>query len=94
MPELPEVKTIRRIVGPQLVGRTSESVEIGSPVVTAYPEAPLFAALVTERTMRGVGRRGKYLVIELRGGDRIVNHLRMMGQLLSSPLPAEEASVG
>ena len=67
MPELPEVKTIRRIVGPQLVGRTIESVEIGSPVVTAYPEAPLFAALVTERTMRGVGRRGKYLVIELGG---------------------------
>lgn len=92
MPELPEVETVRRIVGPQLVGRTIESVQMGNPAVIAYPEAPLFAALATGRTVRDVGRRGKFLVIGLEGGDRIVNHLRMTGRLLVTPadLPVEK----
>lgn len=92
MPELPEVETVRRILEPQLIGRTIVSVDIANPAVIAYPEPPLFSALITGRTVHDMGRRGKFLIINLASGDRIVNHLRMTGQLLVTPpdFPAEK----
>jgi formamidopyrimidine-DNA glycosylase len=92
MPELPEVETVRRIVGPQIVGRTIASVDIANPSIIAHPEPPLFIALATGQSIQNMDRRGKFLITELASGDRIINHLRMTGQLLVTPsdLPVEK----
>ena len=64
MPELPEVETIRRQIEPDLTGRTIEAVEILDPYFTK-PETPSkFEAAVEGREITGVGRRGKYLMLE------------------------------
>lgn len=85
MPELPEVETIRRIIEPQVVGRTILSAEIPNPQIIAYPEPNTFAERLTRRTISSMGRRGKFLWLELEGGDRVIFHLRMTGLPLVTP---------
>jgi formamidopyrimidine-DNA glycosylase len=41
-----------------------------------------FVARVTGQTVRAIGRRGKHLIIELDGGDALVIHRRMSGNLI------------
>ncbi len=85
MPELPEVETIRRVLAPQLCGRTVTSVTVNRPEIIAHPTAEEFCARVTGAQITGMGRRGKYLAIRLKGGAAIRLHLRMTGQLLVTP---------
>ncbi|MCU1370580.1 MAG: mutM [Ilumatobacteraceae bacterium] len=74
MPELPEVETVRRGLEPVLLGR--RFVDGG-----AHPSAKFNAATsVIDRTVRSVDRRGKYLLIGLDDGRRLVVHLGMTGQ--------------
>ena len=90
MPELPEVETVRRVLEPQLCGRTVAAVAIGRAEVIAYPSPGEFTAATTGRMIRAVDRRGKFLRIVTEGGC-IVVHLRMTGRLLVTPCgyPAE-----
>lgn len=82
MPELPEVETIRRQLEPDLVGRTIESVEVLDPYFSK-PELPhVFEKAVEGREIVDVGRRGKYLLLELGDGNTVVIHLRMTGSLI------------
>ncbi|QXC61569.1 bifunctional DNA-formamidopyrimidine glycosylase/DNA-(apurinic or apyrimidinic site) lyase [Aquihabitans sp. G128] len=79
MPELPEVETVRRGLEPLLVGRT---------LVTAgsHPSAKFSAAAeAAGRTVDAVDRRGKYLLVGLDDGLRLVIHLGMTGQLRVDP---------
>lgn len=85
MPELPEVETIRRILEPQLIGKSVTSVEIRNPQVVAYPEPELFSERITGKTIAGMRRRGKFLWLEMNGCDRVVFHLRMTGLPLVTP---------
>jgi formamidopyrimidine-DNA glycosylase len=74
MPELPEVETVRRGLEPVLVGRTFVDGD-------AHPSAKFTSATaVLGRTVRSVGRRGKYLLVGLDDGRRLVIHLGMTGQ--------------
>ncbi len=82
MPELPEVETIRRIIAPQLVGKTIETVEIDNAQVIAYPVVNIFAEGLKCQTITGMSRRGKFLNIHFKSGDCLSIHLRMTGQLL------------
>ena len=69
MPELPEVETVRRRLVPHLTGRTLAEVEILDHRLTD-PEPPVGgrrAALPAAR-IEALGRRGKYLLIELDDG--------------------------
>jgi formamidopyrimidine-DNA glycosylase len=82
MPELPEIETIRRQLAPALEGRTVERLEVLDPR-WCEPAAPAeVAAAVEGRRIERVGRRGKYLVLSLRGDVHLVMHLRMTGNLL------------
>ena len=92
MPELPEVETVRRIVEPQLTGRTIEGVDLRRSEVLAHPTAEQFHRMALGATFTGAGRRGKYLLFHLDSGDRLVLHLRMTGELLVAPadLPMEK----
>ena len=85
MPELPEVETVRRIVGPQTEGKTVTDVEVRTPSVIAYPDAASFVSALTGRTFTEALRRGKYLILALDNGDRLVIHLRMTGEVLVAP---------
>jgi formamidopyrimidine-DNA glycosylase len=92
MPELPEVETVRRGLARWVVGRRIGAVEVRHPrAVRRHAAGPQdFAALLTGRTILDVGRRGKYLWLPLDGGDAIVGHLGMSGQLLVRPAAAPD----
>ena len=76
MPELPEVETIRRQLAPVLTGRRIEA-------AAGHPSAKFAAAAqAAGATMRGVRRRGKYLLVDLDDDRELVVHLGMTGRVL------------
>lgn len=85
MPELPEVETIKRIIEPQIKGQKILTVDVRNSQVIGYPESKVFSKALVGRTIEGMSRRGKFLSVDLDGGDRVYLHLRMTGQLLVTP---------
>jgi formamidopyrimidine-DNA glycosylase len=82
MPELPEVETIRRQLEPELRGRRIDRLEVLDERWTR-PIAPhQVEEQVSGRRIEGLRRRGKYLLMDLEGGQTLVMHLRMTGNLL------------
>jgi formamidopyrimidine-DNA glycosylase len=82
MPELPEVETVCRQLEPELEGRRIASLEVLDPRwCRPVPPAKLEKA-VRGRTIQGLSRRGKYLLLGLDGGRTLVMHLRMTGNLV------------
>lgn len=84
MPELPEVETVRRDLEGILLGKRITAATATNERVTRRHSTPeeLVAHLVGRR-VTGVGRWGKYLLIDLdRGEATLVAHLGMSGQLL------------
>ena len=80
MPELPEVETIARILKPQLEGRTIRSVQLLWKRTLASPSPRLFASRIIGQKILDVGRRAKFLQIQL-SKDHLFIHLRMSGDL-------------
>lgn len=85
MPELPEVEAIRRVIEPQIQGLAIEQITVNRPEVVAHPTSNLFCRRLVGQIFDHVLRRGKFLVIMLKSGDRIIIHLRMTGCLLVTP---------
>lgn len=85
MPELPEVETIKRVIEPQIQGLVIKKVTVRRPEVVAYPDADTFCKTLTGQVISEMARRGKFLMILLTDGDRIILHLRMTGGLLLTP---------
>lgn len=85
MPELPEVETIKRVIEPQIKGLVIEKATVKRPEVVAYPDADTFCKALTNQVISHMERRGKFLMILLESGDRIILHLRMTGGLLLTP---------
>ena len=86
MPELPEVETIARAL--QNGGRGSESI-VGKQIKTVHlgwqrsleePLPEIFYTSIKGQTISQVGRRGKFLVIQL-SKQYLIFHLRMSGDL-------------
>ncbi len=94
MPELPEVETIRRHLAPHVEGRRLERLEVLDER-WCRPLAPQqIADAVTGRTLHRLGRRGKYLVMELSDDVHLMLHLRMTGNLLIEPQPHTRVRFG
>ncbi|WP_432478939.1 bifunctional DNA-formamidopyrimidine glycosylase/DNA-(apurinic or apyrimidinic site) lyase [Nocardioides sp. GXQ0305] len=93
MPELPEVEVVRRGLERYVVGATITSVSVLHPrPVRRDPRGPEgFATALTGRTVTAARRRGKYFWLPLDGGDALLGHLGMSGQMLVQPpeAPAE-----
>ena len=85
MPELPEVEIIKQVIEPQIHGLTIRTVMVNRPEVIAHPSADAFCSLLVGQVISRMERRGKFLIIVLKGGARIVLHLRMTGCLLVTP---------
>src|SRR5687767_12501339 len=82
MPELPEVETIRRQVEPRIVGRTIAVADVLDPLWCAPRPPAEIERVLGGRRVEAVGRRGKYLTVELDGERFLVMHLRMTGNFL------------
>lgn len=83
MPELPEVETIRRDLEREVVNRRIKQADVTGPRSVRRQASPDdFAARLEGRTITGVHRRGKYLLLGLDDGGVLVIHLGMSGQLL------------
>ncbi len=81
MPELPEVETIARTLRPDLVGRTILSAEVHWARTLATPSARKFKQEVTGQKILEVGRRAKFLKLQLSDFTLLI-HLRMSGDLV------------
>lgn len=78
MPELPEVETVRRGLTPAMEGALLVQAELRRPDLR-FPFPAGFSTLVSGRRILSLGRRAKYLLIDLEGGDVIIAHLGMSG---------------
>lgn len=81
MPELPEVETICRGLRSLLSGLTIAGVEVLEARLR-NPLSPDFSSELREKTILGVERRGKYIVIFLEGDRVWLTHLGMSGKLI------------
>jgi formamidopyrimidine-DNA glycosylase len=77
MPELPEVEVTRLSFADRIAGARIERVRVGKPL--RWPLG-LQAESLAGRTVRGVRRRGKYLLVDLDEG-LLLMHLGMSGSL-------------
>jgi len=82
MPELPEVEVTRRGLEPQLAGRVISAVAVREPRLR-WPVSAEVRRLAG-RTVSGIRRRGKYLLVDCGDGHLIV-HLGMSGSLRVVP---------
>ncbi len=89
MPELPEVETIRSELAPHLIGRRITGVNLTWEGSVKQPSPQDFRRRLTGQEITALGRRGKYLVFSLSGGDSLAIHLRMTGILLLKPPEAQ-----
>jgi formamidopyrimidine-DNA glycosylase len=78
MPELPEVETVRRGLIPAMDGKRIKKVEQRRKDLR-WPFQKDFVARLTGKTVTGLGRRAKYLLIDLSSGDVLIAHLGMSG---------------
>ena len=84
MPELPEVEVTRLSFAPAIAGGRILSARLGKPLRWPLGADP---AVLAGRVVRGVRRRGKYLLLDLDQGLLLV-HLGMSGSLAFVPQPA------
>ena len=77
MPELPEVETVKRSLEPYLAGEKITGAEIYYGGIIKEPEPAVFRALVQDKEIKSLGRRGKYLLLNLSEDLTLVIHLRM-----------------
>jgi formamidopyrimidine-DNA glycosylase len=91
MPELPEVETIARKIRPELVGKTITDANLLWSRTLATPSEKQFKRGVKGQGITDVGRRAKFLRLELSNAFLFI-HLRMSGDiyLKSASAPLEK----
>jgi formamidopyrimidine-DNA glycosylase len=93
LPELPEVETVRRGLQPVMEGKRILSVKTNRKDLR-FPFPDGFAARLEGCTVTAMGRRAKYLMVDLDDGQVLVMHLGMTGRFIieqgeSLKLPGE-----
>ncbi len=81
MPELPEVETVARGLARVMEGVRITSVRLNRPDLR-FPFPAGFAERLAGQRVEAVGRRAKYIVAHLSGGDVLLMHLGMSGRFL------------
>ncbi|MBZ9895768.1 MULTISPECIES: bifunctional DNA-formamidopyrimidine glycosylase/DNA-(apurinic or apyrimidinic site) lyase [unclassified Mesorhizobium] len=89
MPELPEVETVRRGLEPVLEGARIIRAEARRPDLR-FPFPEKFAERLTGKTITALGRRAKYLTMDLEGGPALICHLGMSGSFRIETADAAE----
>lgn len=81
MPELPDLEIIREFLAPRLTGVAIASVEVRRPLIVRNLIAGELADLLVGRRFSSIGRRGKFLLLELEGGMTMVINLMLAGRI-------------
>jgi formamidopyrimidine-DNA glycosylase len=81
MPELPEVEVTRRLLAPRVLGRRIATVRCGPPSYFFLTPPRRLAVSLTGKDVTSLERQGKYLLMGLSDGQRLLLHLGMTGQL-------------
>jgi formamidopyrimidine-DNA glycosylase len=80
MPELPEVETVRRGLALKMSGRRILHAELRRPDLRR-PFPPALATQLDGARIGALGRRGKYILIELDSDGLLLLHLGMSGRV-------------
>jgi formamidopyrimidine-DNA glycosylase len=80
VPELPEVESLRRILARSVAGRILRDVTVREARLRRSV-APELASAIVGAAVERIGRRAKYLLLELSGGQVMLVHLGMSGSL-------------
>jgi formamidopyrimidine-DNA glycosylase len=87
VPELPEVETIRRGLLQQIVGCQITGVRVRQAYLREKVEVDRLKTHVLGKTIAGIDRRAKYLLLQLHPEGILVFHLGMTGRLwLGKPI--------
>src|SRR5438876_1216044 len=91
MPELPEVEHVVRALRRAVLGRQIVAVEIRLAKLISPISTSIFNRKLKHARIESIGRRGKYILIELDSDRVLAVHLRMTGQFRvlapDDPLP-------
>ena len=88
MPELPEVETVARDLRGLVVGATITGARYDWPRTIAGVAPEAFEGWVAGRRIEAVGRRAKFVLLDLSGGLVLTIQLKMTGQVFVVPLGA------
>ncbi|MEE8278928.1 MAG: bifunctional DNA-formamidopyrimidine glycosylase/DNA-(apurinic or apyrimidinic site) lyase [Thermoanaerobaculia bacterium] len=88
MPELPELEVLRRSLEPHLVGERIERARVWNGSLREPVDRRKLARATRGRQIMALGRRAKYLLLELEQGSTLVIHLGMSGRLTLVPASA------
>ncbi|MEL6734267.1 MAG: bifunctional DNA-formamidopyrimidine glycosylase/DNA-(apurinic or apyrimidinic site) lyase [Pseudomonadota bacterium] len=78
MPELPEVETVRRGLAPVMEGAVIDRLELRRPDLR-FPFPDGFETSLTGHRIVAMGRRAKYLLMDMDDGQVVIMHLGMSG---------------
>lgn len=82
MPELPEVQTVvADLISADLIGCQISRAGVYHNKIIAQPSPASFKRHLKGAIIQQIGRRGKYIVIDLSGWNHLLVHLRMTGHL-------------
>jgi formamidopyrimidine-DNA glycosylase len=81
VPELPEVETVRRGLQPVMEGKRILAVRLNRANLR-FPFPDRFTDRLIGRTVMAMGRRAKYLMVDLDDGSLLVMHLGMTGRFI------------
>jgi len=97
MPELPEVEHVVRALRRAVLGRQIIASEIRLPKLIAPTSPSIFNRKVKGSRITGIGRRGKFILIQLDSDQVLAVHLRMTGKFLvltpDDPLPPHSHAI-
>lgn len=94
MPELPEVETVRRGLAPVMEGGVVDRLELRRADLR-FPFAPDMVAQVEGQRVVSLGRRAKYLLLDLANEQIVIMHLGMSGSFrVEAPQTEETAPLG
>lgn len=82
MPELPEVELVARYLRPRLLGRRIAHVFTAAQSYFFLAAPALLKKRLPGETIEALERQGKYLLLGLASGHRLLLHLGMTGQLI------------
>jgi formamidopyrimidine-DNA glycosylase len=88
MPELPEVETVARDLRGLVVGATITGARYDWPRTIAGVAPEAFEGWVAGRRIDAVGRRAKFVLLDLSGGLVLTIQLKMTGQVFVVPAGA------
>lgn len=90
MPELPEVETVRRGLAPVVEGAVVNRLELRRPDLR-FPFPADFHEAVEGRRIVSMGRRAKYLLMDVEGNHVVIMHLGMSGSFRTEQATKEGA---